>query len=37
MGCYINFQISKEEGDIDEWLLLSSSDVSDDGGSEGDF
>lgn len=37
MGCYINFQMSKKKGDIDEWLLLSSSDVSDDGGPEGDF
>lgn len=37
MGCFINFQMSKKEGDIDEWLLLPSSDVSDDGGPEGDF
>lgn len=37
MDCYINFQMSKEEGDIDEWLLVPSSNVSDDGGPEGDF
>lgn len=36
MGCYINFQMSKKEGDIDEWLLLTSSDVSD-CGPESDF
>lgn len=29
--------MSKKEGDIDEWLLIPSSDVSDDGGPEGDF
>lgn len=30
VGCYINVQMSKKEGgDIDEWLLLPSSDISD--------
>lgn len=37
MGCCINFQMTKKEGDIDEKLLLPSSDVSDDSGPEGDF
>lgn len=37
MGCYINSYMSKKEGDIDEWLLLPSSDVSDHSRPEGDF
>lgn len=36
MGCYINFQMSKKDSNIDEWLLLPSSVLSDDGGPESD-